>query len=162
MRFAAKFAMICALGVLAGCSGSGIGSITNPPPVNAQATYSNASLSGTYSINLAGINGNNGTESDFIGSFKADGNGNISSGTMTQYGTNDNVTGSCALTFTGTYSLQSNASGTATVTIASSGTNGCTLSGPVQFGIEAGQQGAILHFGESDGLGLVSGTASKQ
>jgi hypothetical protein len=163
MRFAAGITMICALGVLAGCSGGGgISSIITPPPVNAQTTYSNASLNGTYSINLAGINGKGENVSSFIGFFKADGAGNLSAGTLTQYGIGSDITGSCALTFTGTYSLQSTAVGTATITVSSSGTNGCTLSGPIQFATQAGLQGQSLHFVESDSIGLVSGTATKQ
>jgi hypothetical protein len=150
------------LAIIAGCGSGGVSSITNPPPVSAQTTYSNASLSGTYSLSLIGYATSQGNFSDFIGSFKADGNGNISSGTLTQYGTNNYLTGTCPVTFTGTYSINSDASGTASITASSAGTNGCTVSGPIKFGTEAGQQGVTLHFGESDGNGLLSGVATKQ
>jgi hypothetical protein len=166
MRVLTRFAMLCVLGVLAGCSGSGggISSVITPPPVSAQTTYSysNASLNGTYSVNLAGVNGKSEEVSSFIGSFKADGAGNLSAGTLTQYGIDESVSGSCSLTFTGTYSVQNTAVGAATITVSSSGTNGCTLSGPIVFVTQAGLQGQSLHFVESDGVGLVSGTATKQ
>ncbi len=135
------------------------------PPVQAQAGYSNSSISGTYSIVLASpYNNPDGlgyTES--IGSFSADGNGNITSGSLTEREAGDTTV--CAIAITGTYSLQSSAAGTASVTTKStltSGTGPCRPNRSIAFAIAAGQQGATLLFAETDSTALLSGTAVKQ
>jgi hypothetical protein len=177
MRIKAEVVLISTIVFLAGC-GSKNNSIAT---VNAQANYATASLDGTYSINLsgitsaAGINPTNSTGitgtsielSSFIGSFSADGNGNISSGTLTEFGANANAVYGCSVTFTGKYEIEANASGAATITVASTGANGssganCTWSGPVQFMLQAGMYGESLHLAEADGKGLITGMATKQ
>jgi len=163
--------------IAAGCSQSS----NAIPVVSAQTSYTNATVEGTYSINLSGltstqqINLNNPTQIDsaaaelstFIGSFKADGNGNIDSGTLTQFGANENSAIACTVTFTGTYTLPGNPTGTTTFTVASKGTNGtsdsnCKWSGPVQFIMQAGLYSQSLHLMEADGKGLISGIATRQ
>ena len=160
MRFSAKCALICALGVLTGCGsgGNSISSITNPPPVKAQTVYTNASIIGTYAVTASGT--------VVIGTIKADGNGNITSGTITDvYGTTSSGdTPNCSLSVTGTYSVQSDGSGTATLQISPGQTNPCTGStfpGAVmnsQFLIEVSQEGASLYL-VNNSIGIV---ASKQ
>jgi len=177
MRIKAGVVLISTIAFLAGC-GSNSHSIAT---VNAQANYATASLEGTYSINLSGVtstaeinltnpSGITGTSaelSSFIGLFQADGNGNISSGTLTEFGANANAVYGCSVTFTGKYEIEANASGTATITVASTGASGssganCTWSGPVQFLLQAGMYGESLHLAEADGKGLLTGMATKQ
>ncbi len=111
-----------------------------------------------------GANGGSGSSdyTKFIGSFVADGNGNITSGALTQYGLNDDLSGNCTDTLTGTYSIQSDATGTATLTLSPSGTNGCASVGAIPFAVQAAQQGDTLLVAESDGTGLLIGQAAKQ
>jgi hypothetical protein len=177
MRIKAGIMLISTFAFLTGC-GSKSNSIAT---VNAQSNYATASLDGTYSINLSGITstapinptnpsgitGASAELSSFIGSFQADGSGNISSGTLTEFGANANAVYGCSVTFTGKYEIEANASGAATITVAStaasssSGAN-CTWSGPVQFMLQAGMYGESLHLAEADGKGLLTGMATKQ
>jgi len=149
---------------LSGCShGSNGTSII--PPVQAQAGYSNSSISGTYSIGLASpYNNPDGLGyTEAIGTLSADGNGNITGGSLTERGAGDTTV--CTIAITGTYSLQSTAAGTATVTIKSTLTSGagpCRPNRSIAFAIAAGQQGETLIFSETDGTALLSGTAVKQ
>lgn len=176
MRIRIAAAMVFSAAFLAGCNNGGPLS-----PVDAQANYGIPSIEGTYSISLSGItsaagvditnpSGLNGTSaelSSFIGSFQADGKGNITSGTLTQFAANASSVGACTVTFTGQYELKGDASGAATITVTSTPANGspatsCTWSGPVQFLLQAGMYGESLHLAEADGKGLVTGVATKQ
>ena len=156
------FGVIC-LVVISGCSGGG-SSIITVPPVSAQTGYSNASITGTYSLVLE--HGSQGTGTGF---FVADGNGNITSGTMSI------VPGPCNASISGTYNLSSTASGTAAITATQiTGPTGClgnffqAVSGAWPFNIQAGASGASLLFGTStlpagvSGSVFVSGSAVKQ
>jgi hypothetical protein len=72
---------------LLSCGGSGnpssSGTITNPSPVQAQTSYSAASLSGTYTVAMAaGDDAAIVSPVTFIGSLTFDGNGNITAGTI--------------------------------------------------------------------------------
>jgi hypothetical protein len=60
------------------CSGGG-GSVTVPPPVN---VFSNSNLQGQYAFSMTGTDASTGTDEPFtrIGSFIADGKGNITGG----------------------------------------------------------------------------------
>jgi hypothetical protein len=139
-----------------GSSGSGSSSIVNPPPVQAQSGYSNSSITGTYSIVLS----RGDAESD-IGSFKADGNGNISSGTLSVIqGVGFPI---CTVSFTGTYSLQSTASGTANINTQPSNTSACAglTSQSVSFVLQAAQSGDSVLFAANT-TAMYSGSASKQ
>lgn len=165
MKFAIVVISTISLALLTACgtsASSGGSSIV--PPVQAQSTYSNASISGTYSLNLSSTY-NSGQGSGYtadIGSFTADGAGNITAGTLMEHYAGTEV---CSLSFTGTYTLQSNASGTATLTEKATLVNGagpCRANLSIPFTIAAGQQGASLLLSESDGIGLLSGIAVKQ
>ena len=143
-----------------GCSGatsSSGGTVFNPPPVQA-ATYSNASITGTYAVNFTAAN----TSSIFtsIGTFVADGNGTITSGALSEYAGGT----PCTVSFTGTYTLKADASGTATLTTKPSGTAGCPVAatGSLQLAIQAAQQGQALLITESDQGSVATGTALKQ
>jgi hypothetical protein len=165
MKFAAAFAASICLVLITSCGSSGSGSTSVVTTVQAQSGYSNASITGTYSLSLAtpygGLGGGIGS-SEAIGSFTADGAGNISAGTLTERGVEPTA---CNSTFTGTYSLQSTASGTATLAVTSKLTSGpgtCNAKGTLLFSIYAGQSGGSLLFNESDGVLLFSGNAIKQ
>jgi hypothetical protein len=70
----------CASALWAGaCSGGG-GSLTTTPPPN---TFSNSNLQGQYAFSMAGSDASTGTSVPFtrIGSFIADGKGDITGGT---------------------------------------------------------------------------------
>ena len=157
-----SLAVCLALSVIVGlsaCSSSnGGGSIITP--VQAQAAYSNASLSGAYSVVLASPSNTPTSFREDIGTLTADGAGNITSGTLRD------SDGSlvCTVTLTGTYSLQSNASGTMSLNMKStltSGTGTCRPNATIPFIIYAAQQGSTVLFNESDNY-LLSGTAFKQ
>lgn len=162
VKFAAALAATIGLALLTSCGSSGGTSII--PPVIAQSGYSNASITGTYSLSLASPFNPAGGDgfAEGIGSFVADGAGNITSGTLMEHFAGSEV---CSWTFTGTYSLQSNASGTASIiekpTVVS-GTSSCGANQTLPFWISAGQQGASFLLGESDGNSLLSGSAIKQ
>ena len=148
-----RSAVLCFPVFLVACGGTNSSSnsnpITNPPPVNAQTTYSNAALSGTYSISaIAAYQGVTGLAS-YQGTAQFDGNGNITAISFTDYA----VGNSCTFTGTGTYSVASNATGTVNLTINTPITvalyqNTCTfVEGSsagisLNFKLEAAQQGA--------------------
>jgi hypothetical protein len=162
MKLAAALAALTSLALTTGCGNSG-GLSNIVTPVQAQTGYSIASITGTYSLSLASPTNNSGNGfAEAIGSFTADGAGKISSGTLVErFG---GATAVCTLAFPGTYSLQSNASGTATLTVTStltSGSGGCP-NATLTFNIYAGQSGASLLFNETDSSGLFSGNATKQ
>jgi hypothetical protein len=159
MKNAVLIAVAASLGAITGCSGSsGSTSIVSPPPVSAQSTYSNAAIDGTYSVLLS-------TESEqMTGTLVADGKGNFTQGSFTD---NPGAGSLCTTPATGSYGLSTNASGTATITLTSTGTGGCNglPTRTLSFNIEAGQQGNTLIFGEVPGgstNGMFSGSASKQ
>lgn len=165
---------------LLSCSGgSNPASIVNPPPVQAQtSTYSSSSLSGTYTVSI--MEG----EADaivapvtFLGNLVFDGAGNVSSGSITEAGTTyGGATVDCPLTATGKYTLGSDATGTATLTLAgaivsptansnSAPVNGCyPVPAQVSLSIEAAQQGQMFAFQMAAGNGNVnfSGSGFKQ
>ena len=145
---------------LIGCSGGNSTSLVTP--VQAQTGYSNASITGTYSVIVTSANYQN-----YIGSITADGNGNITAGTLTNTDISTSATNVCNLSVTGTYSLQSNASGTATLafSVASSSTipsSSCATSGIVGFTkyiVQASSSGASVFLQPYNGLSII---ASKQ
>ena len=154
MKFAAALAATISLALLSGCGSSGATSVIQP--VQAQSGYSNASVTGTYSVYLS-----EGTSETLIGSFAADGNGKITSGSLAE----NNGPGNCTMSITGTYNITSSASGTATIASASAGLVGCPGSGnsttSLPFSIQVGQQGASIVFAGSGNL-MFSGSATKQ
>ncbi len=100
------------------CGGSGSSFPTPPPPTG---NFSNASLKGTYAFSMSGTdaNANPGAFIARVGSFVADGSGNISMGMEDVF---DGGILNSALQFTGgTYSIQANGKGTLTLNTLSSG-----------------------------------------
>jgi hypothetical protein len=168
MKSVAVLLAIIALTLVTSCSSSG-GPSSIITPVLAQSGYSNASIAGTYSISLTtpwgtGAGGGIGSSED-IGSFTADGAGKITAGTLTERSMYE----TCTSTFTGTYTLQSTATGIATLIVTStlaSGSGTCNAKGTIPFTINAGQSGASLLFHESDttstSVAMFSGIAVKQ
>lgn len=77
--------ILSALMVLAGCGGSGVTKST-PPPTGG---FSNSNLNGTYVFSVAGSD-SGGNYMATVGTFTADGKGNITGGTLDF---NDNATG---------------------------------------------------------------------
>ena len=153
-------------------SSSGSNPITNPPPVNAQTTYSNASLNGTYSIST-GIppgtgTGNGSALIPTTGTLQFDGNGTITGGSI-QYpvpGLAPSQTRQYSIA--GTYSVTSNASGSATLTFTFTGGNTNQQyvpflpSTPFTFTLQAAQQGASVVLAENDDVSAFSIVALKQ
>ena len=155
-KSAATLALVSllALQLAAGCGGSAISSMANPPAVSAQQSYSNASLSGVYSLSETGTNA--GQMHEGTGTLQFNGNGTLT-GTLTDY----YVGGSpCQFSITGTYSVNSSASGTANVTTATTNSACTGDSGAVS--IQVAQQGQSMVFAENDGLRIDSGIALKQ
>jgi hypothetical protein len=112
--------------------------------------FSNANLNGTYNFVFGGIYSlNSGAYTSGSGTFTANGAGQITSGTYTM-SEFDFVT-PCSGTLSGSYSVSSNGTGSATLTaIASSASaaNGCTTPVPLDFTLAVGASG------ETVGLGL--------
>ena len=150
MRFAAAFAATISLALLTSCGSSG-GSTSIETPVQAATSYSNASVSGTYAF----------VTDLMIGTLTADGNGNITSGTMTHIistamGTS---TPNCTISVTGTYTVQSSGAGTATLVVAAGGSNPCSSGGGLgqaqltmssSYLMEVAQQGSSFSLLNSD------------
>lgn len=156
-----KYLCLLSALLLAGCGAKS--SMSNPtlPPVSAQTNYSTASLIGTYSVNLvAAVNGYLFTD---IGTMTLDGNGKITGGSLTVWG------GSipCTASLSGTYSVNSDASGVAMLNITGN-PSGCAGASPLQFSLQASQQGETVMFAEQTTYGYsnaqqaISGTAVKQ
>ncbi len=155
--------------VLTACSGSGSGAGTGStsiiPPVMAQTGYSNASLSGTYSVTFLSVYS---LENEVIatanpyysgtGTLKLDGAGNISGGTLNMY--TSGATTPCVFTAGGTYAIQSTALGIATVKL-SSGTTGCAPTNTWAVTLAVADGGNAIEFSRTDG-NVLSGSAAKQ
>jgi len=106
-RFLAFFSATLLLTVLAGCGGSGT-RIAGPP----QGNFTNATLNGTYAFAISGTN--SGGFFAVVGSFQANGNGAIVTGTE-----DINSQGSGVFTnlpITGTYSVRADGRTTASIT----------------------------------------------
>jgi hypothetical protein len=149
--------------------------------VQAQTSYSNASLTGTYTITMiAGSAGAVSSPVPFMGTLVFDGNGNITSGNITGASFppagNPGTTTDCPITATGTYTLANNATGTASLTLAGASvsstatgnettSNGClTVAPQLSLSIAAAQQGQMFTFQPAAGTtraGL-SGSGFKQ
>jgi hypothetical protein len=150
---------------LTGCSGSGsgTGSMSIIPPVMAQTGYSNASLSGTYSMSWWNFGGqtdsNNPVYYSAIGTLQFNGNGTINGGSITLANPGNSP---CVESVTGTYSLDSTALGTATLNLTSTSTApGCSPTDTWQISLAAGGGGTGIQMMRSIGS-LASGSAIKQ
>ncbi|MDR5726938.1 MAG: hypothetical protein RB191_05665 [Terriglobia bacterium] len=152
-RFSAlilSFAVAAALG----CgSSANSGSIGSPTPVQA-AAYSTASFAGTYAIQLSQAS----IALNSLGTITADGAGNLSSGTLAEYYSGD-FSAACPVTVTGTYTVDSAGTGSATLVFTSSH---CAETGTVQFALQAAQQGSTALLVESDQQTGLSGSLSKK
>jgi hypothetical protein len=130
-----------------------------PPPVLAQTGYTNASLSGTYSVSLVSPFVPSGLPFfSGIGSIQLDGAGTVTGGTINIYFAS--ATAPCVYSATGTYSVLSTALGTATLNLTSS-TKNCAPSDTWQLALAAADGGAAVQFVRTDGS-VVSGSAVKQ
>ena len=129
------------------------------PPVLAQTTYSNASLSGTYSVSLVSPFVPSGLPFfSGIGTIQLNGAGVVSGGTTNIYFSAS--TAPCVYGATGTYSVQNTALGTATLNLTST-TKGCAPTDTWQLALAAADGGAAVQFVRTDGS-VVSGSAIKQ
>jgi hypothetical protein len=129
------------------------------PPVLAQTTYSNASLSGTYSVSFVSPFTTSGLPFySGIGTVQVNGAGGITGGTLNVYFSGS--TTPCVDSVTGTYSIQNTALGTATFNLTSS-TKGCATSDTWQLALAAADSGASVQFVRADGS-VLSGSATKQ
>jgi hypothetical protein len=113
------FSAVAALALLTvSCGGSGSSFPTPPPPTGG---FSNANLKGTYAFSMSGTdaNANPGAFIARVGSFVADGSGNISMGMEDVF---DGGNLNSAVQFTGgTYSIQADGKGTLTLNTLSGG-----------------------------------------
>lgn len=135
--------------VLAGCGGGSKSWIAPPPGGDPGSAYSNASLNGTYILTATGAN--------FLGNtaiaaqFTANGQGQLTSGSLLM-----NTLGNGAqvvdTNLTGTYSVQSDGRGSATVTPGSGD--------PIKFQFVINASGiTLIRF---DNLGVATGAIMKQ
>lgn len=153
-----------ALMLLAGCGGgSGQSFAPAPQPVQAQSGFSNASLDGLYGVSFVGANVGSGAIQevlDGIATANFNGQGGMTSGSLTEY----TSSGTCTYTISGTYSISITGAATWTVTAANPSPSTCP-SGATQFSGTVSQSGDMAVFAESDGAstgGFLSGTAIKQ
>lgn len=99
------------------------GSVAKQP-----STISNASLNGAFVMNALGIDYDSTNDNLYLASslvrFTADGNGNITAGTLEQ---NANGTMTAAVNFTGTYSIDNTGRGTVTLNLPNSATSSMVI-----------------------------------
>ncbi|MGH9392533.1 MAG: hypothetical protein ACRD1E_00040 [Terriglobales bacterium] len=145
-------------------------SIITPPPVQAQGTFSAASLSGTYSLSYAGglvTSGSINQVFDAIGTISFDGAGKITGGSIATFGS----AGNCTFTLSGAYSVSASGAGTFTPSGAApaGATSACGGGAGAQplgvFNAQLAASGATAVFAESDYATtgqFLSGTAVKQ
>jgi hypothetical protein len=100
---------IVSLAALVACGGSSSSTISVPPSPSGgnNAGFSNASLTGNYVLAVNGVTANNAFA--VVGVFKADGNGNVTSGTRDTV--NDGGGQTLAEPVTGTYSVNQDGRG---------------------------------------------------
>jgi hypothetical protein len=113
------------------------------------SVFSNANLNGTYNFVFGGIYSlNSGAYTSGSGTFTANGAGQITSGTYTM--SEFDFLTPCSGTLSGSYSVSSNGTGSATLTaIASSASaaNGCTTPAPLDFTLAVGASGKTVGLG---------------
>src|SRR5258708_23938937 len=136
------FTVLIGIIVLFGCGkGSSGSSISSPTtPVHA-AGFTNANVSGGYGFGVAGTSG--AVPEVGTGVVTADGNGNLTGGEETV-----NIGGiSCHATFTGTYSVNANGTGTVTLNTtldADSIARGCTVGASTVSSLALANNGGTL------------------
>lgn len=132
---------------LAACSGGGGSSITVPPP---QGGFTLASLKGTYAFSMSGMDPSTGAYFARIGSFVADGAGNISSW---QEDVVDLGTSVGQDTLSGKYNVLASGRGTIVLTDTTGNKLDCTLD------LQSSGQGLLV---ETDGNFASSGSFNIQ
>jgi hypothetical protein len=125
----------------------------------AQTSYSNSSLSGTYSLTwwsfYAALNGP--SYYSGLGTIQLNGAGSVTGGTITEY--NPGAPYPCVESVTGTYSIQSTAIGSATLNLTSS-TKNCPATETWQVALAAADGGTAIQMARTDQI--ASGSAVKQ
>lgn len=165
-----KLAILTML-ILVGCGGNSSSSSGNSSNNNGSGTggsnggtvhassFTNANLIGSFAFGIAGTSGAT-TPVGGSGVATADGNGNIASGEETV-----NIGGiSCHSTFTGTYSVNANGTGSATVNVTEDGASqakGC-LGGTTNLSFAIGNAGSTLILADQDSGGTEVLTGIKQ
>jgi hypothetical protein len=146
------------IGCGGGSSSAGGGTPVVTPPVVHAAGFTNASISGGYAFGISGTAVNSPEAGS--GVVTADGNGNITSGEETV-----NIGGiSCHATLTGTYSVNANGTGIATVTAtpdAASVAKGC-IGGTGDLSLAIANGGAGLILASQNANSTTVATAAKQ
>jgi hypothetical protein len=132
--------------VISGCSGGN--SVTLPPPTG---NFTNASLKGQYAFAMAGQDVSTGAFITRIGSFTADGNGNITAATEDIINTGATGGGRTVFAAGGTYSIQSNGRGI--ITLIQNSSSGLGLS----IAMDSSGGGVMI---QTDYNGVVSATSS--
>lgn len=160
MKKPSLFLFALGLAVLSVSCGGGGGPTIFPPPTVQAAAFSNASLSGGYSVADSGETlGPGSIKFAEVGVITFDGAGGLKgSATMNDGGT------ICLATVTGSYSINSDGSGSATLTQtpdAVSAARGCTtITFQVALALSGG--GAQVQFVETSSTEIASGLALKQ
>ncbi|HZY62953.1 MAG TPA: hypothetical protein VFE38_10530 [Edaphobacter sp.] len=145
---------IAFLMIFSGCSGAksanGGGGNSIIPPVQASPGYTNATIAGTYAYSFE----LEGSEQTLYGTFTSDGNGNLTSGIMNVAHYTFSVPTQCAYTFTGTYSIKSDGTGSSTWNPTPSATSPCssTYFATASFHLVIAQQGAAIQFAGDQGV----------
>lgn len=140
---------LIAVGLMAGCGGSGGGLSSGPPQPNA--------LNGQYAFVLTGFD-STGNSMGMAGSFKADGLGHITAG---EVDVNDNGTQGLSASLAGTYAFDANQLGAlVTVALTNSVTN---VAHPLAFGIALQVNGAFGNIMSEDANNFIAaGTIQQQ
>lgn len=164
MKFPVAVAATFCVVLFTSCGSSG-GSSSVIPPVQAQASYSNASLSGTYALSLVSTNSPNslfagGGSGPFtaIGTIQFNGSGSLT-GSITGYSQSN----SCPVSLAGTYSVQSTGLGTASFTVTTSSGNCVNVTMPLNLAVAQQGTSVLFTYGGSAATNpVISGTAIKQ
>jgi hypothetical protein len=90
---------------------SACGGGSNPPPPPPTGNFSNASLKGQYAFSLSGVDGSTGAYYSQIGSFVADGAGNVSGGLADIVDLSGGTPAAQVSFASGTYQIQANGRG---------------------------------------------------
>jgi hypothetical protein len=131
--------LIVLLTGLAGCGGSG-GGITPPPPMG---NFSNASLYGQYAFSMNGVEAVSGAYVARIGSFSANGKGQITAGLEDVLNLSTGEAPSLIPLANGTYQIQENGRGIMTLYT----TTGASLQ--LSFSLSSNDQGFLVQTDEN-------------
>lgn len=152
--------MLIAIALNLSCGGGSSSPIgTSTPVVHAATGFTNASLNGAYSFGISGSSVSGIAAGSGVATL--DGAGNITGGDETI-----NINGaSCHSTFTGTYSVSTNGTGTATITSfadAASIARGCAVSSTGPLSLAIGNSGNTLILAGQSAFSVTVATAVKQ